>query len=261
LAELIVRAAKHDISYLPSWDHADGGFLSPRHERVLDTIGAIAGLLYTEDAQKLYELAWFSPGPVLEIGTYRGQSTAVMAAALADSGNPARIFSADIDAQALADARASLDRLGAGERVTLVHGEARRLLRALPRLRPGLVFVDGDHTLRGVAADLRALEPAVPTGSIVLLHDFEGYEDADPYAVRVAEAARRSWLASDAQFIGRFGLGGAYVRTAGGPAGASAPDLPGPALLELEGPATRMRRRLITLGRKLDRRLYHLRRG
>jgi predicted O-methyltransferase YrrM len=190
--ELVVRSAKHDLSYAPSWSTPGGdGFLSLRHERVLDTIGAIEGLLYTEDAQKLYELAWFAGGPILEIGTFRGQSTAVMAAALEDAGNPARIVSVDIDAAGLASARASLDRLGYGDRVTLVHGDAASLLRSAPGLRPGLVFVDGDHTLRGVRADLDALEPAVPSGAIVAMHDYEGYEDDDAYSVRVAEAASR----------------------------------------------------------------------
>ena len=72
---------------------------------MLDTIGAIEGLLYTEDAQKLYELAWFAPGPVLEIGTYCGQSTAVLAKALAAAGSPHRIVSVDVDGVALAEAR------------------------------------------------------------------------------------------------------------------------------------------------------------
>jgi len=258
--ELVVRAAKHDLSYAPSWSTGADAFLSPRHERVLDTIGAIEGLLYTEDAQKLYELAWFASGPILEIGTFRGQSTAVMAAALEDAGNSARIVSVDIDAAGLAAARASLDRLGFGERVTLVHGEAPRLLRAAPAPRPGLVFVDGDHTLRGVRADLAALEPAVPSGVIVAMHDYEGYEDEDPSSVRVAEAVSRSWLARQGEFIGRFGLCGVFVRRTGGPAAPGGDDAVTGELVELESRATELRRRLVTTGRKLDRRAFHLRR-
>jgi hypothetical protein len=197
---------------------------------------------------------------VLEIGTFCGQSTAVMAMALAAAGSPARIVSADVDGESLAAARANLDRLGVGERVTLVHGDLRALRRAAPELRPGLVFVDGDHTLRGALADLRALRPIVAAGSLVVLHDYEGYEAEDPYAVRVAEAAGRCWLASEAQFIGRFGLSGVFVRRRGGPAAPGGGDeLWGP-LLELESGWSRRRRRLSVAGRKLDRRLFHLRR-
>jgi len=252
--ELVVRSAKHDLSYAPSWSVDGDRFLSPRHERVLDTIGAIEGLLYTEDAQKLYELAWFATGPILEIGTFCGQSTAVMAAALEDAGNPARIVSLDVDAAALSTARANLDRLGFGARVTLVHSETRRLLRAASALRPGLVFVDGDHTLRGVRADLAALEPAVPDGAIVALHDYEGYEDEDPYSVRVAEAVTRSWLARQGEFIGRFGLCGVFVRRSGGPGAAGGNDALSAPFVELESRATELRRRVGTVGRKLDRR-------
>jgi predicted O-methyltransferase YrrM len=259
LAELLTYPGKHDVSYEPTWTHDGGRWLNARHERVLDTIGAIEGLLYAEDAQKLYELAWFSPGPILEIGTFRGLSTVVMAAALADSGNRARIVSADIDAPGLAAARASLNRLGLGDRVTLVHGEAHALLRAAPELRPGLVFVDGDHSLRGARADLRALAPVVPRGAIVVLHDYEGYEADDPYAIRVAEAAAGSWLADDAEFLGRFGLCGVFVRRHGGPAAPGGAGVTAP-YIELESAATRWRRTLTGALRKLDRRVFHLRR-
>ena len=260
LPELIVHPAKHDLAYVPSWDLGGARFLGPGHERVLDTIGEIPGLLYTEDAQKLYELAWFTPGPVLEIGTYHGQSTAVMAMALVAAGNPAPIVSVDVDGDSLAAARANLDRLGVGGRVTLVHGDVRGLLRFAPSLRPGLVFVDGDHSLRGALADLRALRPAVAAGSIVLLHDYEGYEAEDPYAVRVAEAAKRSWLDSEAEFIGRFGLSGAFVRRSGGPAAAGGAEALRAPNVELESRWSERRRGLVGLGRKLDRRLFHLRR-
>jgi SAM-dependent methyltransferase len=260
LPELVVRPAKHDLAYEPSWDLGGERFLGPGHERVLDTIGQIPGLLYEQDAQKLYELAWFAPGPVLEIGTFCGQSTAVMAKALAAASNPARIVSVEVDRDSLAVAREKLDALGLGERVTLVHGDLRMLLRAAPRLRPGLVFVDGDHTLRGALADLRALEPVVARGAIVALHDFEGYEAEDAYAVRVAEAAARSWLVTEAQFIGRFGLSGLFVRRRGGPDAPAGDDVLSPPYLGLETRWSARRRRLAGIARKLDRRAFYLRR-
>ena len=81
-----------------------------------------------------------------------------------------------------------------------------------------------------------------------------------PYSVRVAEAARRSWLESDAEFIGRFGLSGVFVRRMGGPDSAGGAEPPTERYLDLESAATRLARRLGRVGRKLDRRLYHLRR-
>jgi SAM-dependent methyltransferase len=259
--ELTVREDKHDLAYEPSYDLGGERFLGPGHERVLDTIGEIPGLLYTEDAQKLYELAWFAPGPVLEIGTFHGQSTAVMAMAMATARIPARIVSVDVDAEALAAARRHLDRLGIGERVTLVHGDLRMLRRAAPELAPAFVFVDGDHTLRGVRADLRVLRDAAAAGSIIALHDFEGYEDEDPYSVRVAEAAADSWLADEAQFIGRFGLCGVFVRRRGGPPVPGGVESLRTPLLKLESPTSQRRRRLGATARKLDRRAYRLRRS
>lgn len=213
---LIGRPSKHDVDYLPSWDHGEGE--APRdQEGLLDDLADIEGLMYTQDGMKLYELAWFSPGDVLEIGTYKGRSAALMSLALHRSGNPARIVSIDVDPAHLAAARDNLARLGLTDRVVLLEGSSPAVLRRLTAFRPGLVYVDGDHTFRGASADLRALEPIVPSGSVIVLHDYEGFEPDDPYWVQVAAAARESWLSRDCAFIGRFGLCGVFVRRSGGP--------------------------------------------
>jgi predicted O-methyltransferase YrrM len=41
----------------------------------------VPGWLRPEDALKLYELAYYATGPILEIGTYRGKSGTLMAIA------------------------------------------------------------------------------------------------------------------------------------------------------------------------------------
>jgi hypothetical protein len=238
--QLIPRPGKRDVEFLPSWSW-EGDYLGAQHEQVLEAVADIEGMMYPQDAFKLYELAWFSPGPVLEIGTYRGRSAAICALALDAAGNPNAVISVDIDGDGLRAAAEALRRLDVGPRVTLIEGTATALLRRLPGLRPGLVFVDGDHTLRGVSADLAALRPVVPVGSIVVLHDYEGYEAADPHWVQVAEAADRSWLATEAEFIGLFGLSGVFVRRAGGPPPCD-PASPPATLLHLRPPAARVAR-------------------
>ncbi len=258
MPHLISYPEKHDASFLPSWNST----LSDREEHVAiaGLVSGIEGKLYDEDAMKLYELASFTPGPILEIGVFRGRSTTVMARALKAAGNPARIISVDIDSAGLAVAAENLARHAVSNKVTLVEGTSRALLRAAPSLRPGLVFVDGDHSFRGALADLEAIEPFTPTGSIVVMHDYEGYTDDDPYWIQVEPAVQASWLVRDARFIGRFGLSGVFLRISGGP---SARDLSHdePVRLVVErsdDPLVKVRRRA---SRAIDYRRWTRRRG
>lgn len=243
--KLAVRSDKLDVEYLPSW-LCENGHGPGRVDAVLDRLDFIEGMMYPQDALKLHELAWFSAGDILEIGTYRGRSAAIMASALREAGNPARILSLDIDATSIAAARSNLARAGVSDRATLAEATASELLPRLTGFRPALVYVDGDHTFRGAGADLAAIEPIVDNGAIVVLHDYAGYEPDDPYWVRVREAAEASWLAGDCAFIGRFGLCGAFVRRTGGRGAAG--ELPAePLTLLRHAPEDRLKRRLAAL--------------
>jgi hypothetical protein len=221
-------------------------------------VADIEGKLYDEDAQKLYELASFTPGPILEVGVYRGRSTTVMAKALASAGNPARIISVDIDAQGLATAAKNLARHGVAEKATLVEGTASALAKAAPGLRPGMVFVDGDHSFRGALRDLKAIERITPDGALVVMHDYEGYADEDPYWIQVEPAVRASWLERDGRFIGRFGLSGVFLRTSGGPSSAALGDQPLNLVVERSDDLLVRGRRRVE--RAIDYRLWSLRR-
>lgn len=233
---VIARPRKHTVDYAPTWDWG-GEFLGDRHRLLPQEMPPIDGLMYPQDALKLYELAWFSPGPILEIGTYHGLSAAVMARSLDHSDNPQPIYSLDVDAAALSQARQNLSSQGLLDRVTLAEGSVRDLVRVLPDFRPTLVFVDGDHTLWGVISDLKVLQEIVPKGGIVAMHDYEGYQNTDAYWTQVRKAVHLSWMARECSFLGRFGLTGVFQRVTGPPAPlkqASAPS---------EAPVLRLRQR------------------
>lgn len=46
----------------------------------------LAGFLRREDALKLYELSYFATGDILELGSYQGLSTSILAQAVRNSG-------------------------------------------------------------------------------------------------------------------------------------------------------------------------------
>ncbi len=98
------RVVPHDLPvplkavppYLPAYEYPDE-FLNEQHrsystcpaKKHLIDLG-IDGWLRREDALKLYELAYFAAGPILEIWSYHGLSTSILARAVADSGAEGR---------------------------------------------------------------------------------------------------------------------------------------------------------------------------
>jgi predicted O-methyltransferase YrrM len=189
-----------------------------------DTVAGVPGLLRPEDEEKLYELAHATDGPILEIGTYRGRSTTIMALG-AQAGAGALLISVDVDPVAQRAAARALREHGAGRHVVLVRGTVAAALRRFPGLTPSLTFLDGDHSVAGVRRDLAALEPVVPCGSLLLFHDFADSRNEDPAVPEIAvkEGIRTTWVQTQCELVGEYGACGLFRRTVGGPAVASVP--------------------------------------
>ena len=189
-SDVLVHAEKHDRSYLPSYDWGNLT-LNDRHSRIGDAAWDVPGWLSREDAMKLYELAYFAAGPILEIGTFCGKSAITMALALADAERPGPVVSVDTDPRAVILAHDYIKAHGVADRVILVCQSVTRFLAAVPSFRPSLVFVDGDHSADAVRADLDALSPCVLPGTLVLFHDYLPADDL-PNATGFARSPNRS---------------------------------------------------------------------
>lgn len=139
------------------------------------------------------------PRVIVEVGTFCSVSTHWMASALLESGRtPERTSGADgaeihcfddfgpihkgpwrdVDMLTGREQWVSdrLSRAGLREFVTLHPGNSsERIAATQDRLRSAggvdFAFIDGDHTIPGAVADLRAVEPVLNTGGYVLLHD------------------------------------------------------------------------------------------
>jgi predicted O-methyltransferase YrrM len=180
----------------------------------LDLVGSIPGWLRDEDAEQLYRLAASTPGPILEIGTYRGKSAVLMALAVKQANRDTTLFTLDINPAALRFARRQATAFAVADTIVFVRGTSRAFARAYPRMRPTLTFVDGDHSAHGVRRDLVVLESIVPEGGKLLFHDFNDPLNADPRRpeVKVRPTVESSWVASQCRFEGVFGVCGLYTR-------------------------------------------------
>jgi hypothetical protein len=205
------------------------------------SVEALPGWLLEADAMKLYELAHRADGPILEVGTYGGKSAILMATALRDAGRPGPLVSLDVDAAGLEEAAAESDARGLSDRLVLARGTAEMLFRAHPDFAPSLVFLDGDHSRRGVGRDLRALRDRVPKGGLLLFHDFHDQRNADPSEpdYGVTEGIESSWVPAECEFEGVFGSCGLFERRRGGPQGGELDAPSGPGIVELGREPTR----------------------
>ena len=218
--EFLIHPDKCGRSYMPNYNWGSE-WLSDRHRRIADAVWDIPGWLSEEDSQKLYELAYFADGPILEIGTYCGRSTVIMATAIADRGARGYLVSLDIDGQMLALAQRFIRKHGVQEHVLLVSDSIDKFLRSSPKFRPNLVFIDGDHSAADVEADLEWLAHGVNSGTVMIFHDYvpsslpvtDGF-GVSPEPIEVAQAVNDSWVPSFTEFAGTFGCSAVFMVSA-----------------------------------------------
>jgi len=159
----------------------DGAFIDDAHrllgERLHETgmidLG-IEGWLLPADAYKLYEMAYFSPGDILELGSYRGLSATVMNRACTANGRAQVIVSIDLDAHALELARSQVRGQAGGERAHFFAADAEAAVRNLAAAKRqfGFAFVDHSHQYDHVFGVCAQLHRVVEIGGFALFHDF-----------------------------------------------------------------------------------------
>lgn len=180
----------------------------------LSLVDSIPGWLRPEDANKLYELAQTTPGAILEVGTFHGKSTVVMALGRQADGTEGTIHTVEVNKRSIEAAVAEAQSRGVADRIMFVRGTLGAFERAYPHLRPTLTFIDGVHSWAGVKRDLAVLERIVPVGGLLLFHDFNDPRNEDPACseISVRPAVESSWVARECDFVGEFGACGLYSR-------------------------------------------------
>jgi SAM-dependent methyltransferase len=174
----------------------------------------IPGWLRREDALKLYELAYFSTGEILEVGSFHGLSTSILARAVKDSGNGRTITTIELEPAHLHLTRRSLADRQLHDIVTTLCGPAERWLPRLAREGRtfGFVFLDHAHTYEATRGACESLPQLLSPGGFCLFHDFNDARNNDPgdpeYAV--AGAVIDSLPAHSFAFYGIYGCSALY---------------------------------------------------
>ena len=180
----VVRKAGTAVSLLKFWLKAapNGHFESP--ETLLDLTFRYRGVAPIQRRSELLELARIvenlRPKTVLEIGTCNG-GTLLIFCRLADQ--KANVYSIDLPGGRFGGGYEFfrvpilLRMKKAGQRLHLLransHEKETRLVldRKLDGAKLDLLFIDGDHTYKGVRSDFEMYSPFVRPGGIIAFHD------------------------------------------------------------------------------------------
>jgi hypothetical protein len=200
------------VAALPGWEQARAA------------IDAVPGWLTQAQARRLWDAARSLGGPaqIVEIGSFRGRSTIVLALAAADGARVVAIdphLGGDRGPQEIASQpdlghadheafTANLSRAGVAERVRHVRRLSQEALDDVEGAIE-LLYVDGAHRFAPARADLRVWGARVPVGGRLLVHD--AFSSVGVTLALGAEVIGRSaW-----RYRGRSGSLAEYERVAG----------------------------------------------
>jgi predicted O-methyltransferase YrrM len=182
--------------------------------RTKGTTGSvIQGWLRREDAQKLYELAYFVTGDILELGAYHGLSTSILSRANIDSPLKKHIYCVELDADAAAMTQANLTEAGLEKDVTVLRNDALSALRefASEGKKFEFVFVDHSHTYEAVYTVCREFNQVLLPGAFCLFHDFNDARNRDNNReYGVYQAIIDGLPAAEFEFYGVYGCAALY---------------------------------------------------
>lgn len=180
---------------------------------------AIPGWLQPVDALLLYEFAYKSDGPILELGTFHGLSTSILASALRARAATHAIDSVEVSASNCAQAARHLAAHMADGYVRLRCECASTFLQraAIINAQYSFAFVDHSHSFEQVALACQYLMLIMKKGGYVMFHDYTDPRNTnntgvgdDPNEFGVRHACDVALNHPDVEFIGVYGASGLF---------------------------------------------------
>lgn len=202
MIKVLKRAARsfgYDIKALPRADHMADPY-SPvplkSGRRIVDADSlakmslSIPGMIDPSSGKMLYALCYMQreEGDVVEIGSWQGRSTSFLARAAKESGN-GKFYAIDhfkgnvgkehfykVSRDDLSDLKtvflSNMESVGLSGDINLLDMDNSSAAEKLAGTRIRFLFIDGDHTKRGVEKDISLFFPMLTERAIVAFDDF-----------------------------------------------------------------------------------------
>ncbi len=151
---------------------------------------SIPGMISPKSGQLLYTMCYMQclKGDVVEIGSWQGRSTSFLARAVNNSQN-GTFYAIDhfkgnvgkenfyvVDKSDLSDLEnnflSNIERIGLSDSVQLLNMPNEQAEQEIRNINIRFLFIDGDHTKKGVEKDIELFFPKLMPGSIVVFDDF-----------------------------------------------------------------------------------------
>lgn len=174
----------------------------------------IKGWLRQADALKLYELAYFAQGNILELGSYHGLSTCILSAANYRSPYRKHIYSVDLDAECIRQTKYNVKKKGLSRDVSHICADATSALEsfATDGKKFSFAFIDHSHAYTPVYSVCQILDKIMIDGGFCLFHDFNdprnnevNYQDYGVY-----QAVTQGLNPAQFEFYGVYGCTALY---------------------------------------------------
>ena len=207
--------------YQPTYAFS-GDYINPQHEAIamcpckgqLIDYKEIDGRLRKEDALKLYELAYFAGGDIIEIGSFKGLSASIIGQAMIDSGNQGLLHSVDYSEDCINSTKETLLRLELDKKVVTFVGQALPFIKKMRKLKKrfSFAFIDHSHEYKSVYTVCRQLAFVLEQGAFCLFHDYNDSRNADASYKNygVYQAVRDGLNHNSFQFYGAYGCAGLF---------------------------------------------------
>ena len=176
-------------------------------------VDEIEGWLPLEEAEYLRLAARSAIGSIVEIGCYRGRSTAALAlGALESSGSIQKVYSIDPHDEftgQLGGAFGPIDRVhyyrnvlraGVAEHASLINLPSQNVAQIWEK-PVGLLFVDGDHRYEAVRKDVDCWLPHVVAGGAII---FDDAQNANAGVGRVISELLECGACADGEKMGKM---------------------------------------------------------
>jgi len=176
----------------------------------------IDGWLRPADALKIYELAYFSQGNILELGTFHGLSTSIISKANHDSNNHHNIATIELDQTSSDIAKANLQSMDGSDKIEYLVGDATDLLDNLitEGKQFSFSFIDHSHKYNDVHQACLRLDELIKPGGFCLFHDYNdprnNVPDEDDYGIY--QAVHDGLSENNFEFYGIFGCSVAFKK-------------------------------------------------
>jgi predicted O-methyltransferase YrrM len=173
--------------HTPTWkNNNNSDFINVFHENIYNLTEHLEGWQRPEDSMKLFEMGYFAGDTILEIGVYRGRSAVVSLLGSIASNKSPKYYGVDISEPDLKIAKEVLTKFALINYANFFLGNIEQFLK-VNKIKPTMVFVDGDHSYEQVKKDLETILPYLSRETPVLCHDYvDPLNDTGEYGIQKA---------------------------------------------------------------------------